>query len=77
MSAEYTAALIGALGTIAAAFVGVLTWYLTSRADRRHERDAAKPHGATKLTCANSACSTWSLPFMPKFSPAFSPIAGN
>src|SRR5262249_28264977 len=40
MSAEYTAALIGALGTIAAAFVGVLTWYLPSRADRRHERDA-------------------------------------
>ena len=40
MSAEYTAAIIGALGTIAAAFVGVLTWYLTSHADRRHERDA-------------------------------------
>jgi hypothetical protein len=40
MSAEYTAALIGALGTIAAAFVGVLTWYLTSRADRRHEWEA-------------------------------------
>jgi hypothetical protein len=32
-------AVIGALGTIAAAFVGVLTWYLASRADRRRERD--------------------------------------
>jgi hypothetical protein len=32
-------ALIGALGTVAAAFVGVLTWYLASRADRRRERD--------------------------------------
>ncbi|MBL8107839.1 MAG: hypothetical protein JNJ72_19890, partial [Anaerolineales bacterium] len=40
MSAEFTAAIIGALGTIAAAFVGVLTWYLTSRADRQHERAA-------------------------------------
>lgn len=40
MSAEYTAAIIGAVGTIAAAFVGVLTWYLTSRADRRQEWDA-------------------------------------
>ncbi len=40
MSAEYTAAIIGAVGTIAAAFVGVLTWYLTSHADRQHERTA-------------------------------------
>lgn len=30
-------ALIGALGTVAAAFVGVLTWYLASRADRQGE----------------------------------------
>lgn len=29
--------LIGALGTIVAAFVGVLTWYLASRADRGRE----------------------------------------
>ena len=38
-------ALIGALGTIVAAFVGVLTWYLASRADRnreRHERAAQR-----------------------------------
>ncbi|MBI3672915.1 MAG: hypothetical protein HY245_05765 [Rhizobiales bacterium] len=34
-----TDAVIGALGTIAAAFVGVLTWYLASSADRRRERD--------------------------------------
>jgi len=32
-------AFIGAFGTVLAAFVGVLTWYLTSRADRRRERD--------------------------------------
>jgi hypothetical protein len=30
---------ISALGTVTAAFVGVLTWYLASRADRRRERD--------------------------------------
>ena len=29
--------LIGAAGTVAAAFTGVLTWYLASRADRRRE----------------------------------------
>jgi hypothetical protein len=33
------AAWISAFGTVAAAFVGVLTWYLASRADRRRERD--------------------------------------
>lgn len=32
-------AVIGALGTVAAAFVGVLTWYLASRNDRRRDRD--------------------------------------
>lgn len=32
-------AVISALGTVAAAFIGVLTWYLASRADRRRERD--------------------------------------
>jgi hypothetical protein len=32
-------AVIGALGTVVAAFVGVLTWYLASRADRRRDRD--------------------------------------
>jgi hypothetical protein len=38
-------ALIGAFGTVVAAFVGVLTWYLASRADRRREaaeRDALR-----------------------------------
>lgn len=38
-------AFISALGTVAAAFVGVLTWYLASRADRRREhleREAAR-----------------------------------
>ena len=30
-------AIINALGTIAAAFVGVVTWYLASRHDRRRE----------------------------------------
>jgi hypothetical protein len=30
-------AIVGALGTIAAAFTGVLTWYLASRHDRRRE----------------------------------------
>ena len=34
-----TDAIIGALGTVLAAFTGVLTWYLASRADRRRERD--------------------------------------
>ncbi|MGQ0483766.1 MAG: hypothetical protein ACT4SY_00220 [Hyphomicrobiales bacterium] len=32
-------AIIGALGTVAAAFIGVLTWYLASSADRRRERE--------------------------------------
>jgi hypothetical protein len=32
-------AIIGAVGTIVAAFVAVLTWFLASRADRRRERD--------------------------------------
>ena len=32
-----TDALIGAFGTVAAAFIGVLTWYLASRSDRRRE----------------------------------------
>ena len=58
MSAEYIAAIIGAVGTVAAAFVGVLTWYLTSRADRRQELAMrARPHGATSSICATSACS--------------------
>jgi hypothetical protein len=38
-------AIIGAIGTVAAAFVGVLTWYLASRSDRRREaaeRDALR-----------------------------------
>ena len=38
MDAALFAALIGALGTIAAALVGVLTWYLTTRAERFRER---------------------------------------
>ncbi len=40
-----TDAIISAVGTVAAAFVGVLTWYLASRADRRREhleREAAR-----------------------------------
>lgn len=32
-------AVIGALGTVVAAFVGVLTWYLASSSDRRREAD--------------------------------------
>jgi hypothetical protein len=32
-------ALIGSLGTIVAAFVGVLTWYLASSSDRRRDRE--------------------------------------
>jgi hypothetical protein len=32
-------AVINALGTVVAAFVGVLTWYLASQAERRRERD--------------------------------------
>lgn len=32
-------AVIGAVGTVIAAFVGVLTWYLASRNDRRRERE--------------------------------------
>ena len=50
MGAEFTAAIIGALGTIAAAFVGVLTWYLTSRADRRRERDDQEAARRDELT---------------------------
>ncbi|CAN5374950.1 hypothetical protein BH10PSE7_BH10PSE7_22260 [soil metagenome] len=37
MGPDTANALIGAIGTIAAAFIGVLTWYLASRADRRRE----------------------------------------
>jgi hypothetical protein len=37
MDAERINALIGAAGTVVAAFVGVLTWYLASRSDRRRE----------------------------------------
>jgi len=39
MDAERINTLIGAFGSVLAAFVGVLTWYLASRADRRRERD--------------------------------------
>jgi hypothetical protein len=39
-------ALIGALGTVVAAFVGVLTWFLASRSDRR--REAAEREAARK-----------------------------
>jgi hypothetical protein len=39
MDAERINAVIGALGTVVAAFVGVLTWYLASRSDRRRERE--------------------------------------
>jgi hypothetical protein len=39
MNPDTIQAVIGALGTVAAAFVGVLTWYLASSADRRRERD--------------------------------------
>src|SRR5439155_11183702 len=39
MDAERINVIIGALGTVVAAFVGVLTWYLASRADRRHEQE--------------------------------------
>jgi hypothetical protein len=39
MDAERINALITAFGTTIAAFVGVLTWYLASRADRRRERE--------------------------------------
>jgi hypothetical protein len=39
VSPDVISALVSALGTITAALVGVLTWYLTSRADRRRERN--------------------------------------
>lgn len=44
---DFLLAIIGAVGTILAAFVGVLTWFLASRADRRrerNERDLARRH---------------------------------
>ena len=44
---DFLLAVIGAVGTILAAFVGVLTWFLASRADRRrerNERDLARRH---------------------------------
>ena len=37
MTTDFVNALIGALGTIVAACVGVLTWYLATRADRLKE----------------------------------------
>jgi hypothetical protein len=37
MTTEFISALIGAVGTIVAACVGVLTWYLATRADRLKE----------------------------------------
>jgi hypothetical protein len=39
MDPGLTQAVIGAAGTVVAAFVGVLTWYLASRADRRREQE--------------------------------------
>ena len=39
MDAERINAIIGALGTVFAAFVGVLTWYLASHAERIRERE--------------------------------------
>ena len=44
-------AIIGALGTVAAAFVGVLTWYLASSTDRGRERDEreAQRHSDARL----------------------------
>ena len=35
---DLVSAIVGAVGTIVAAFVGVLTWFLASRSDRRRER---------------------------------------
>ena len=37
-------AIINALGTIAAAFVGVVTWYLASRHDRQRELSEREAH---------------------------------
>jgi hypothetical protein len=37
-------AVIGALGTVAAAFVGVLTWYLASSSERRREQRQRETH---------------------------------
>jgi hypothetical protein len=37
MTTDFVTAVIGALGTIIAAFIGVLTWYLATRADRLKE----------------------------------------
>lgn len=37
-------ALVSAIGTVAAAFVGVLTWYLASSSDRRREREERDNH---------------------------------
>jgi len=51
MDAERINVIIGALGTVVAAFVGVLTWYLASRADRHHEqeeREAARRNEETQ-----------------------------
>jgi hypothetical protein len=39
VGAELIISIVGALGTVAAAFVGVLTWYLASSSDRRRERE--------------------------------------
>jgi hypothetical protein len=39
MDPERINVIIGALGTVLAAFVGVLTWYLASHAERRRERE--------------------------------------
>ena len=78
MDAERITALIGALGTIVAAFVGVLTWYLASRTDRRRERERARGRAARDAeSCATSACSTSSWRCIPRSSPASSPTAAS
>jgi hypothetical protein len=37
MTSDFVTAVIGAVGTIIAAFIGVLTWYLATRSDRLKE----------------------------------------
>ena len=46
-------AVINALGTIAAAFVGVVTWYLASRHDR--QREATEREAAMQAAAPSAA----------------------